>query len=138
MPGSARSASVIDSPQVGQATQAIDQRRTVGNLVRAASRRDRAGSLRSPARSAGCESANKHALMRRQPQRRADSARKSRAGPFSAAAIVVVDAAVLDVQPVKPAAVPLLVPADVIVEAVDVVGMRLGAAAGRSTLRPWP
>ena len=28
MPGSARSASVIASPHVGQATQAIDQRRT--------------------------------------------------------------------------------------------------------------
>ena len=33
MPGRARSASVIDRPQVGQATQAIDQRRTVGDLV---------------------------------------------------------------------------------------------------------
>ena len=33
MPGRARSLSVIDRPQVGQATQAIDQRRTVRDLV---------------------------------------------------------------------------------------------------------
>ena len=50
----------------------------------------------------------------------------------------VVDAAVLDVQAVEPAAVALLVPADVIVEAVHVVRDADRPAAGRSTPRPWP
>jgi hypothetical protein len=41
-------------------------------------------------------------------------------------AVDVVDAAILDVQTVVPAAVPLLAPAHVVVEALDVFRMRIG------------
>ena len=83
----------------------------------------------------------KQALMGRQPDAAADRRGRFRAAPFSAAGrrvLAIVDSAVLDVQPVEPAAVALLVPAEVIVETVDVVGMRLGQLRGRSIPRPWP
>ena len=50
----------------------------------------------------------------------------SRRRGFQSKLFVIVDAAVFDVQAVEPAAVALLVPAHVVVEAVHVVGMGVG------------
>ena len=137
MPGRARSLSVIDRPQVGQATQAIDQRRTLEissrqlDAVPAEDLFERRA-VRRPARSLNrmlwCD-------VRRMPglQRVADFAERR----LQLNSLVVVDAAVLDVQAVEPAAVPLLVPAHVVVEAVHVGRVRSRRAAGRSTPRPW-
>src|SRR4051812_16174488 len=66
-----------------------------------------------------------HALMRRQSDRRLE-----RAADFSDSRLQlhlgrVFDAAILDVEAVEPAAVALLVPAHVIVEAIDVVRVRI-------------
>ncbi len=70
MPGKARSLSVIASPQVGNATQAIDQRRTVeisSDSFTPWSRRIFSNSDRE----LGAKSENNNALVRRQPNARA-------------------------------------------------------------------
>ena len=77
-------------------------------------------------------------LMRRQPDARREPRADFAERGLQSDMLVVEDATVLDVQAVEPAAIPLLVPAQVIVEAVYIVGLRAGQAARRSTLRPWP
>ena len=121
MPGSARSASVIDNPQVGQATQAIDQRRTVEiSFVQLDAML--AQNLFDAARDRCRDIGEQHALMRRRAGCRAESVLQiSRSAVFSCKSLLVVDAAVFHVQAIEPAAVALLVPAQVIVEAVHVV-----------------
>ena len=125
MPGSARSASVIDRPHVGQATQAIDQRRTLEMLFRklhaVATQHvfQPAAILRSNVR-------EQNALVRREPNARLESRANLAQGFLQSPIAPISDAAVLDVQSIEPAAVSLLVPAHVIVEAMHVVGMRIG------------
>ena len=58
-------------------------------------------------------------------------------GRLEAKVAFVLDAAVFDVQAQEQRPSALFVPADVIVEVVHVVRVRIGQRAGRSTLRPW-
>ncbi len=138
MPGNARSLSVIASPQVGKATQAIDQRRTLeisSDKLHAVVVQD---FLPNRLALLGCQIGEQMlwCAVRRMPglKRAADFAQRR----FQLQLIVVVDAAVFDVQAVEHSAVALLVPAHVIVEAADVFRIGRRQRLADSILRPWP